>query len=140
MAKGRDTLKKQLDALNSHDPATFASFYRPDVSVFDPAYPEPLKGQEAVRKDMEDFVVAFPDVEMKIERVVEDENSAAYEIRMSGTHKGPLLGPAGQIPATNKKIEVGGGIFTRFDSDGRIIEERRYYDLAGLLGQIGQLQ
>lgn len=140
MANGSDTLKKQLDALNRHDATTFASFYRDDVSVFDPAYPEPLKGQAAVRKDMEDFVVAFPDVEMKIERVIEDAGSAAYEIRMSGTHKGPLLGPAGHIPATNKRISVGGGIFARFDKEGRIIEERRYYDLAGLLGQIGLLQ
>lgn len=140
MANGNDILKKQLDALNRHDSTTFASFYGRDVSVFDPAYPEPLRGPEAVKKDMEDFMVAFPDVEMKIERVVEDGSTAAYEIRMTGTHKGPLVGPAGEIPATNRKIEVGGGIFARFDDEGRIVEERRYYDLAGLLGQIGILQ
>lgn len=139
MANGSDTLKKQLDALNRHDSATFASFYRRDVSVFDPAYAEPLKGQEAVRKDMDDFIVAFPDVEMKIERVVENEGTAAYEVRMSGTHKGPLVGPGGEIPATGKKINIGGGIFARFDGEGQIVEERRYYDLAGLLGQIGEL-
>ena len=140
MANGSDTLKKQLEALNRHDAGTFASFYRSDVSVFDPAYPDPLRGQDAVRKDMEDFVTAFPDLEMKIERVIEDGSAAAYEIRMTGTHKGPLLGPAGHIPATDKRIEVGGGVFARFDNEGRIIEERRYYDLAGLLGQIGLLQ
>jgi steroid delta-isomerase-like uncharacterized protein len=140
MAKANDTLTGQLNALNKHDPAAFVSYYSPNASVFDPAYPEPLRGQEAVRQDFSEFITAFPDLEMKLDRVVEDDGIVAYEIRMSGTHKGPLISPAGHIPATNRKIEVKGGVFSKFDSDGRITEEHRYYDLAGLLGQLGVIQ
>ena len=137
MAKAHETLQKQLDALNKHDIATFASYYRQDASVFDPSYPEPLQGQDAVRQDFSEFITAFPDLRMAIDRVVEDDDTTAYEIRMSGTHTGPLVSPAGEIPATNRKIDVKGGVFTKFDKDGRIVEERRYYDLAGMLGQLG---
>lgn len=140
MPTATDTLRKQLDALNSHDAETFVSCYDSKAEVYDPGQPELLRGREAIAKDMTDFLSAFPDLEASIARTVEVGDTVAYEITMRGTHKGSLIAPTGHIPATNRKIEVGGGIFARVDGDGRIVEERRYYDLAKLLEQLGQLQ
>ncbi len=139
-ATAADTLRRQLDALNAHDAKKFASLYAEDAEVFDPAYAEPLRGRAAIEKDMNDFVAAFPELEMQVVRTIEQPNEIAYEIVFRGTHKGPLVGPTGQIPATNRRVEVRGGILARTDDRGRVVEERRYYNLAGLLEQIGLLQ
>jgi steroid delta-isomerase-like uncharacterized protein len=139
-ATSSSTLRRQLDALNRHDVETFASCYADDAEVFDPAYPELLRGRDAVAKDMSDFLAAFPDLEASVSRVIDNGDSLAYEITMRGTHRGSLIAPTGHIPATNRKVEIGGGILVRLGADGRIVEERRYYDLTGLLYQLGQLQ
>jgi steroid delta-isomerase-like uncharacterized protein len=133
------TLQTQFDALNRHDLAKFVSVYHPKAEVFDPMAPDLLRGQDAIRKDMEEFIRAFPDVEVNIERAVEKGDTVAYEITMSGTHTGPLVSPTLELAPTNRKVKFGGGIFARFDQDGRIVEERRYYDAAGLLSQLGVL-
>jgi steroid delta-isomerase-like uncharacterized protein len=133
-------LNRQIDALNRHDAQAFAACYSPDAIVFDPQYPELLKGRDAVLKDVADFFAAFPDLRGEVRREVGDGDTYAYEVSMSGTHKGPMVGPTGHIPATNRRVTVGGGIIARLDKEGRIVEERRYYDLAGLLSQLGLMQ
>jgi hypothetical protein len=57
--------------------------------------------------------------------------------KMTGTHKGPLPVPTGTVPATNKRFELMIATFERLDGDGQIVEERRYYDISGWLGQLG---
>jgi steroid delta-isomerase-like uncharacterized protein len=134
------TLQTQFDAMNKHDPAKFVSVYHPKAEVFDPMVPGGLHGHDAIRKDMEDFVRAFPDLELDIDRTIENDDAIAYEVTFKGTHTGPLVGPGLDVAPTNKKVKFGGGIFTRLDKEGRIVEERRYYDAAGLLGQLGLLE
>jgi hypothetical protein len=59
---------------------------------------------------------------------------------MTGTQKGPLNGPGGHIPATNRKVSMNAAIVGRIDAHGRIVEEHRYYDLAGVMSQLGLMQ
>lgn len=133
-------LDKQFDAINRHDVESFAACYSSDASVFDPQYPELLKGRDAVRRDMTDFIAAFPDLRAELRRTLGDGDTFAYEMTMTGTHKGPMVTPTGDIAPTQRRVEFGGCIVVRLDDKGRIVEERRYYDLAGLLGQLGLLQ
>lgn len=134
------TIDRQFDAINRHDVESFVACYSSDSSVFDPQYPELLKGREAVRKDMTDFIAAFPDLRAEVRRTIGEGDTYAYEMTMTGTHKGPMVTPTGDIAPTQRRVEFGGSIIARLDGDGRIVEERRYYDLAGLLGQLGLLQ
>jgi len=51
--------------------------------------------------------------------------------------KGPMKGPDGKmIPATTKKFEVEFCTVAHW-KDGEIVEEKLFYDLVGLLRQIG---
>jgi steroid delta-isomerase-like uncharacterized protein len=130
--------KEFVRVTGRHDADAAAKLYSPKAVVYDPQYPEPLRGEQAIRKDFEDFFRAFPD--LKFEILSELEKSAtegAAEFRFTGTHKGPLAGPQGEIAPTNKRIEMRGASFYRVGSDGKITEERRYYDLATILGQLG---
>jgi hypothetical protein len=51
----------------------------------------------------------------------------------------PLALPAGEIPATSKPLRLDAATVSRVNRDGEVVEERRYFDLAGLLNQIGAL-
>lgn len=129
--------KKEGEAINRHDADAYAEGYAKDATAFDPQYPEPLEGREAIRQDIVDFFTAFPDIKSKVLSIVASGNMLAFEVEMSGTHKGPLITPVGNIPASNKYMKTRGCRFMRIDSQGQITECNRYYDLAGIMHQLG---
>lgn len=131
------TVRRALDAWNQHDLNALSTFYDADAAVHDPQYPQPLRGRDAIRKDAEEFVGAFPDLHMKLSNLVVKGENVGFEAVASGTHQGPLAGPEGSIPATNKRVEMRFAIFLSFSPQGLITEERRYYDQAGMAAQLG---
>jgi steroid delta-isomerase-like uncharacterized protein len=138
--KSLDVIHRQIDALNRHDVAALGACYTGDAQVFDPQYPELLRGRAAIEKDFREFFGAFPDLKLQLKQAIADGGDTyAFEITMTGTHEGPLVGPVGHVPATHKRIEVGGAIIATI-RDGQVVEEKRYYDLASLLNQLGLMQ
>ena len=127
--------------VSRQDIDAFADLYGSEAVVNDPGYPEPLKGREAIKKDISIFVTAFPDIQVRVVRsIVGDDNTIAAEWVMTGTNRGPIETPTETIPATNKAMELRVATFERLDGDGRIVEESRYYDQAGLFAQLGITQ
>lgn len=133
-------VQKQIDAINRHDAKELAGLYSPNATVVDPQHDEPLRGSEAIERDMADFFTAFPDLEVKLEKTIVEGDLCAYEVTMEGTHKGPLPGPAGRIPATNKRIRTGLSVHSRLDADSRVVEEKRFYDQVAIFSQLGVMQ
>lgn len=131
-----DIQRKQVDAINRHDAEAFAALNAPDATAIDPQYEEPLRGRDALRKDVDDFFQAFPDLQARLATVIGSGDTVAYEVELSGTHKGPLASPTGAIPATGKRVQLRVAGFDRV-AGNLITEERRYYDLAGLMQQLG---
>ncbi len=138
MGKVQDTMNKLLAAMNDHDAEAVSALYADDAVAYDPFYPEPLRGRRAIEEDAAGFMKGFSDIRMEALSILEkDDRSGAAELRFSGTHDGPLTSPAGEIPATNKRMELRGGGFVKLNERGQIIEERRYYDPTQLLRQLG---
>jgi steroid delta-isomerase-like uncharacterized protein len=132
-----EVARQVTEAFNRHDAKALAENYSRDVLVHDPQYPEPLKGRDAARKDFEAWFKSFPDVRAEVSSVMEDGNNYAIELKMTGTHRGPIATPdGGTIPPTNKRVESKYGSFGKVDGN-EIVEERRYYDLGSILSQIG---
>lgn len=131
------SVNHQVEALNRHDAEAFSSFYMPDALVDDPQYPEPLQGRDAIRRDIADFVKAFPDLIFTVTTVVERGETVAFEGVGRGTHKGPIAGPSGELPATNRPVKIRFAAFLRLNDQGLIAEERRYFDIAGMMQQLG---
>jgi steroid delta-isomerase-like uncharacterized protein len=131
--------RKLTDGINAHNLDAATNVYASDAVAYDPMYPEPLRGRDALRKDTAVFFRAFPDLRFEIVSIVEkDERNGAAEIRMTGTHTGPLESPTGEeIPPTKKRIELKGAVFARLNDHGEIVEERRYYDVGTMLRQLG---
>jgi steroid delta-isomerase-like uncharacterized protein len=133
----RDIVREHIEVFNRHDGVGFAAGYAEDAVVWDPMYPEPLRGRQAVEQDIREYLAAFPDMTSTIETVVIDGDVYAVELSERGTHTGALEGPEGTIAPTGRTVSFRMSAFGRIDGDGRVIDERRYYDLAGLLEQIG---
>ena len=139
MGKYQDASRKFADAFNKHDLDALAKLYAEDAIAYDPMYPEPLRGRAAIRKDAATFFRGFPDIRFEIITTIEkDDRNGADEIRMTGTHTGPLETPTGQdLPPTNKRVDLRGSSFVRLNERGEAVEERRYYDVATVLRQLG---
>ncbi|MER3559712.1 MAG: hypothetical protein C4336_09895 [Armatimonadota bacterium] len=133
----QEVVRKAMEAFNQHDAETYASLYAANAVAHDPQYFEPLRGRESIRKDIEDFFLAFPDVQAKIISTIHSADSVAFEVEVSGTHKGPLVTPNGSIPATNRPMTMLGGRFIRVDSQWAITECNRYFDMAVIAQQLG---
>jgi len=138
MGKIEDTLKKLTTAMNGHDAKAVSALYANDAVAYDPQYPEPLRGQHAIEQDAASFMKGFSDARLEFSNVFEkDGRNGAAEFQFSGTHDGPLTSPAGDIPATNKQMDMRGGGFVKLNESGLIVEERRYYDTGQMMQQLG---
>lgn len=51
----QEVARKVGEAFNQHDADAYASLYAANAVAYDPQYSEPLRGREAIRKDIEDF-------------------------------------------------------------------------------------
>lgn len=131
------TARENFEAMNRHDVRALTDHYSPDAVVHDPFYTRPLRGRDAIAKDFADTFRAFPDLHLEVRDAVEKEAVGAYEYSMSGTHEGPLVTDSGELSPTKKRFDVQGSVFARFDDQGRIVEEHRYYDLTNQMRQLG---
>lgn len=132
-----ETLARAIEAFNRHDADEFANLHAPNVRAYDPQYPEPLQGRAAIREDIAAFFAAFPDIRAEVESVLSRGDTIAAEVTIRGTHEGPLITPGGEVPATHRRFEMPGARFERVDGSGLITQCNRYYDLAGLMMQLG---
>ncbi|POX42399.1 hypothetical protein C3486_05165 [Streptomyces sp. Ru73] len=75
---------------------------------------------------------AFPDLVTTIDDIVVDGDRAAIRWHSNGTHENSLLG----VPATQRRVEVGGATFARFEGD-TVAEEFVTWDPRALLSALG---
>ncbi|MFQ5986202.1 MAG: ester cyclase [Thermoplasmata archaeon] len=102
-----------------------------------PDLPEPVKGRDALLEYWKTFVNAFPDANIEDLRTFGQGDLVVAEFIGTGTHNGPLPGPGGQtIPATNKAVRLPLCFVFKVEG-GKTTELRRYYDLLGLMTQLG---
>ena len=107
-----------------------------DVVAADCVDHDPAKGQvpgpEGFIFFFGQFRKAFPDLNVNLDHLVQDDDNVAFAYTITGTHKGDLSG----IPATGKSIKVRGMQIGRF-KDGKLVERWGSCDQLGILQQIG---
>jgi steroid delta-isomerase-like uncharacterized protein len=95
---------------------------------------DPSDGEEAVRKLLQGWIGAFPDLHLETVRLRHMDDGVLVEGLITGTHDGDWAG----IPPTGRRVEVPAiGIF-EFDED-RLLCEKVYLDMVTVLTQIGVL-
>src|ERR1700674_3972198 len=61
-------------------------------------------GPEAYKRQVSNLLEAYPDLHWAIEDTIAEKDKVVACWTISGTHKGSYMG----VPATNKKVSVGG--------------------------------
>ena len=100
--------------------------------------PEPMRDREAIRRYVQTWSTAFPDMRAVTKNRVVTEDQVAVEVEFSGTNTGPLqMGPVA-LPPTGKKVNGKGTYFVRVQN-GKAIEVHTYPDIAGMMMQLGMM-
>ncbi|MGH8976138.1 MAG: ester cyclase, partial [Acidimicrobiia bacterium] len=81
---------------------------------------------------------AFSDVTGEVVNLVSSGGTVAVEVNWTGTHDGPLVTPAAEIPATGKPISIAATLWYEIEGD-RVQNLRNHLDLLGMLNQLGVL-
>jgi steroid delta-isomerase-like uncharacterized protein len=92
------------------------------------------RGPEGARAAASTWRAAVPDLQFKIEDQVADGDRVVTRWTGWGTNRGALLG----IPPTGRSFMVGGVSIERI-AEGKIAESWVYFDMLGLLQQLGAL-
>ena len=133
----RETYAQFVEAYNRHDVAAIGAFYADDAIRALPRSPEPAKGRAAVEETYAGLFAGFPDITIEFTTEVVEGDHSAVEWVFRGTHTGTLEGGPQPIPATGKTVEIRGACILRLNPDGKVAEDRQYYDLAGFMEQLG---
>lgn len=116
----------------------FVEAHTEDVMVYAPGSHRPRMGRQRLWADSADVWAAFSDLTLGAEPAAAfgDGDRACTVRTLTGTHTGELKLYGRVIPPTGKRVEIEVCTVARFEN-GRIAEERRYYDLLFLAIELG---
>jgi SnoaL-like polyketide cyclase. len=141
-AKNMQLMQTLDDAWNSQDWDVFSERHAENVAVFWPGQPNPTKGVHNHRSEAIEFFKMFPDnhiVNNPYKIFFANGDYTCSVADFTGTFKGPMTGLDGKmIQPTNKKFEIEFCTVAHW-KDGKILEEKLFYDLVGMLKQIGAM-
>jgi predicted ester cyclase len=133
-------MKTLDDAWNSQDWETFNKRHADNVAAYWPGQPEPTTGGHAHQAEAVEFFKTSPDNHIANNPYKILFGSGDYTCSVAdftGTMKGPMKGVDGKlIPPTNKTFKVEFCTVAHW-KDGKIVEDKLFYDQVGLLKQIG---
>jgi steroid delta-isomerase-like uncharacterized protein len=89
-------------------------------------------GPEAYKRRVSHFLEGYPDLHWAIEDTIAEKDKVVACWTLSGTHKGDFMG----IPATNKKVSVG-GMTIHHIAGGKIMDSHTNWDALGMMQQLG---
>ena len=99
--------------------------------LFYPGVEKPM-GYEDAKAVLPTLRAGFPDLRFRIDSVVCDGDRVVMRLNMEGSHKGEFQG----IAPTGKRVNLG-CLVELMCRDGKIVEDRPYFDRLGMLEQLG---
>jgi steroid delta-isomerase-like uncharacterized protein len=128
--------EKTFEALNNHDLNQSRPLEASDYKFEAPGMPGAIDANQA-RAYNQGFLEAFPDLHFELKQKVAQGDYVVINWVATGTHKGGLRTPKGDvIPPTGKKGVVPGSS-TFLIKDGKILYGWTFWDMVTLLTQLG---
>ena len=124
MADAREVAAQAVAAFNAHDADRIRATYTDDA-VYEAPGDVRVEGPEAITAYAMAWVNGFPDATVTIHDEVASGDWVADRFTFTGTHTDTLIGPAGEIPATNRRVEGRGVQMMRVEG-GKIAEFHLY--------------
>jgi predicted ester cyclase len=104
-----------------------AAFYSPNgsLSINGDA---PAVGRSAISEVAQEFMTAFPDLEVRMDDVLVQDDRAVYHWTLAGTNTGP--------DGTGQRVRISGFEVWEIGVDGLIAESRGHFDNAAYQRQL----
>jgi steroid delta-isomerase-like uncharacterized protein len=100
----------------------------------DSAEPEPHRGPEGLRANVQKYIAGFPDGGITVDDQIAEGDKVASRWTGRGTQTGEVAG----IAPTGKEVTVTGITISRLE-DGKVVEEWTTWDTLGMLVQLGAI-
>lgn len=120
------------DGDNKGNLAVADEVFAPNVVMYHPLSPEPLRGVEVIKAGAQALRHAFPDNAGTIEDVIGEGDRVTVRWTLRGTHQGEFMG----VAPTHKPVAIKGISIYRFEG-GKIVEAWYVVDMLGFYQQIG---
>ncbi len=117
---------------NHRNLAAIDELFAPNYVRHAASSPEFGTGPQGVRKMVDYYVAAFPDVRFSIEDIIAEQDKVVLRWSAQATHRGHFEG----IEPTGKLINVTGTTTARI-ANGKLAEAWENFDALGLLAQLG---
>jgi steroid delta-isomerase-like uncharacterized protein len=127
-----------IKAFDAGDWQQFRAPLSSDVAYEETGTGRRTQDAEAYVQLVQGWKQAFPDAMGNIRQAIGSGNTVVQEITWEGTHTGDLVGPAGTMPASGKRIAVPATVWYTFQGD-QIREIHHHLDLMAMLQQIGAM-
>ncbi len=135
MADTKSVADAAIATFNAHDEEGIRGLYA-ENAVFEAPGDVHLEGQDACSEYVMVWQRAFPDAQLILHNEVIAGDTAVHEVTFDGTQSDTLASPAGDIPATNRRVTGRATEIIRV-ADGKIVSFHLYYDQVDVLTQLG---
>lgn len=126
-------IRRFWEGFNSHNLNIWDEVCAPNFRNHDPGLPTPDADLATIKQTIAHLMFgAFPDMQAIEEDLFADGDKVVTRRTLRGTHQGALMGVA-----PTGKVVTAGGIWLSHLRNGKIVEQWVYFDLLGLLRQIG---
>jgi steroid delta-isomerase-like uncharacterized protein len=131
--------RDQVEAFNAGDWDRLRATVAADSVYEEPGTRRRVEGADAIVDINQGWKAAFPDATGTIREAFACGDRVALEVTWEGTQSGGLALPGGgELPASNKNVSVQACEVMRI-ADGKIVEASHYFDLLGMLEQLGAI-
>ena len=125
----REVMDKLHETINSHDALRGRDLFDPEARIVTAT--GRVVTLAGLGRILTDTLTAFPDLQVRVERWIEQDDVVVTEEVMEGTHRGVFAG----MSPTGRRVKLPICHVTRV-VDGRIVERVAYHDTAGILRQL----
>ena len=120
-AHHRDFATRYTAAWCSQDASSVAAFFAPNgsLTINDGA---PAVGRRAITEAVQSFMTAFPDLEVRMDDLLDRGDTLIYKWTLSGTNTGP--------GGTGRRVRISGFEEWRMGDDGLVAASLGHFDSA----------
>ena len=132
MSEVNETVLRRFvgEVINNGDFSVLDELVQPNYVYRSPD--QELDGPEALKSLFAAYRIAFPDLNVRIDDLVNGGDKVVITVTLTGTHEGDLMG----ISPTGKPVKISGMILSHFQ-DGKIVEEWEILDMLAMFQQLG---
>ncbi len=122
-----------IEAWNKQDLDAAERLLAPDYLRHDANMPD-MEGPRAARDFIAGVVSAFPDIQLRVEQLIVQDDLVAVRLFLRGSHRGTFLG----VPASGREVAFESMEVFRL-AGGKIAEQWVVLNALGLFQQIGAI-